>query len=427
LFSVTNGAAQDRIKFFTELSNYKKVDSCGKFMNNLGYNCPGSFESKEYHDFISQYKFMICFENSSVKNYLTEKLINAYKCGTIPIYWGCTNLEEYINTDAILYLKPGYSDDDMRALIKEIEALDKDDTLYKKKYESIFFKNGAVPDLFDTEKVNLEICKRVNSSAKTSLMKGGNDSSNNLFVISGNARTIMKCIDSQYNHIITRLFSNNPAAKVSVYMHIKLSDPGAKGLTGYNYTYAPVNREVLLEKIRDLMNQYPHIHIYHTILDGEEISEAPLFSQLKGRSRFTGHLGEDKFLKRSMFIHYNYERCGVNILRLQKENNCVYDTFVYIRPDIYLTENCQTIDTYNKNKVIMSLAGDISPPPHLGGSGLIYIIPKQYFKNFFVDIMNIYRTERADYSEKLTAAEYVAAAAMPYEVVKIGNPSILRE
>jgi len=425
LFSVTNDAAKERINFFTELSKYKKVDSCGMFMNNLGYKCPGTFESKEYHDFISQYKFMICFENTSVKNYLTEKLINAYKCGTIPIYWGCTNLEEYINTDAILYLKPGYSDDDMKALIKEIEALDTDDTLYKKKYESIFFTHGVVPDSFDIEKVSLELCKRI--SANTNLMKGGNDSSNNLFVISGNARTIMKCIDSQYNHIITRLFSNNPAAKVSVYMHIKLSDPGPKGLTDYNYTYAPVNREVLLEKIRDLMNQYPHIHIYHTILDGEEISEASLFSQLKGRSRFTGHLGEDKFLKRSMFIHYNYERCGVNILRLQKENNCVYDTFVYMRPDIHLTENCQTIDTYDKNKVMISLVGDISPPPHLGGSGLIYIIPKKYFKNFFVDIMNIYRTERDDYSEKLTAAEYVAAAAMPYEVVKIGNPSILRE
>jgi hypothetical protein len=168
LFSVTNGAAQDRVKFFTELTNYKKVDSCGKFMNNLGYNCPGTYESKEYHDFISQYKFMICFENSSVKNYLTEKLINAYKCGTIPIYWGCTNLEEYVNMDAILYLKPGYSDDDMRALIKEIEALDTDDTLYKKKYESVFFKNGVVPDLFDIEKVNLEICKRAN------VQRGGN-------------------------------------------------------------------------------------------------------------------------------------------------------------------------------------------------------------------------------------------------------------
>jgi hypothetical protein len=163
LFSVTNGTAQDRIKFYNELAKYKNVDSCGKFMNNLAYNPPENFESKEYHDFISQYKFMICFENTSIKNYLTEKLINAYKSGTIPIYWGCTNLEDYVNMDAILYLKPGYTDDDVKALIKEIEILDNDPELYKKKYESIFFKNGVVPDSFNMETLKLEICKRASS------------------------------------------------------------------------------------------------------------------------------------------------------------------------------------------------------------------------------------------------------------------------
>ena len=163
LFSVSNGNAQDRIKFYNELTKYKKVDSCGKFMNNLGYNCPGNFASKEYHDFISQYKFMICFENKSMKNYLTEKLINAYKYGTIPIYWGCPNLEDYVNMDAILYLKSGYTDDDIKALIKEIEILDKDPELYKKKYESVFFKNGVVPDSFNMETLKIEICKRASS------------------------------------------------------------------------------------------------------------------------------------------------------------------------------------------------------------------------------------------------------------------------
>ncbi len=197
--------------------------------------------------------------------------------------------------------------------------------------------------------------KRNRGRTRKLRLRGGAHSSTNLFVISGNARTILNCIDSQYTHLITKLFSNDPNAKVSVYMHIKLTDPGPKGLSGYNYSYEPVDREALLKKIKELMNQYPNIHIYHTILDGEEIGEEELFSQLKERSRFTEHLAEDKFLKRSMFIHYNYERCGVNILRLQKENNCEYDTFVYKRPDIYLKEDCKTIDTYYKKKLIISI------------------------------------------------------------------------
>jgi len=167
LFSVSNPNGQERIHFFNELTKYKKVDSCGKVLNNMGLKCPGNSYTAEYHDFIKQYKFMICFENSSVKNYLTEKVLNAYKGGTIPIYWGCPNIDEFVNLDAILYLKPGYSQEDVTALIDEIKRLDADDALYKKKYESIFFKNGVLPDKLNTAKINEQMCKSINTIRTT--------------------------------------------------------------------------------------------------------------------------------------------------------------------------------------------------------------------------------------------------------------------
>jgi hypothetical protein len=117
LFAVTNGSGSQRNDFFAELSKYQKVDSCGRYMNNMDSSCPGNWWEKEYRDFISQYKFMICFENTSKKNYLTEKLINAYLFGTIPIYWGCSNLEEYVNTDSILYLKKDFTQEDVNKLM----------------------------------------------------------------------------------------------------------------------------------------------------------------------------------------------------------------------------------------------------------------------------------------------------------------------
>jgi hypothetical protein len=236
----------------------------------------------------------------------------------------------------------------------------------------------------------------------------------------------MKCIDNAFKHVVTKLFSNDPSAKVSVYMHLKLTDPGPKGHPNFNYEYPPVNKESMLNKIQELTNTYPDIKIHHTLLDGEEISEHDLLSQLKARSRFTEHLGEDKFLKRSMFIHYNYEKCGVNILRLQEENKCVYDTFVYMRPDIIVSEDCNTIDTYDKDKVIFSSRRHEPDKDCLGGTGLIFIIPKKFFKNFFVDIMNIYRTDTGDRYKKLISAEEVGASALPYKVAKISNPEILR-
>ena len=38
--------------------------------------------------------FSICVENSSNRSYHTEKIIDAFLSKTIPIYWGCPNLEE---------------------------------------------------------------------------------------------------------------------------------------------------------------------------------------------------------------------------------------------------------------------------------------------------------------------------------------------
>jgi len=161
LFSVSNGDCDARNNFFKKLSEYKRVDSCGGFMNNMEQNCPGYVFSTEYFDFVGKYKFMICFENSSIPNYFTEKLVNAYYSGTIPIYWGCPNIDDYVNMDAILYLKPDYTEEDVRDLIKQIEHLDNNDDAYKAKYENYFFKDGKLPDAFNSEKIKEKINKRL--------------------------------------------------------------------------------------------------------------------------------------------------------------------------------------------------------------------------------------------------------------------------
>ena len=147
LFSVSNGNANERVDFFNQLSNYKQVDSCGKYLNNLGHTCPGGHSSPEYYEFISNYKFMICFENTSKINYLTEKLLNAYIGGTIPIYWGCPNVDNYVNTNCMLYLPPNYSQNDVKQLIDTILRLDTDDQAYKEKYEQPFLVDRPELDM----------------------------------------------------------------------------------------------------------------------------------------------------------------------------------------------------------------------------------------------------------------------------------------
>ncbi|PAF45155.1 glycosyltransferase family 10 [Helicobacter sp. 11S02596-1] len=89
IYSHSNGSKL-REEFFDLLSQYKKVDSAGSYRNNIGGALPivgGDFATSKY-TFCKDYKFSIAFENSSTHGYTTEKIIQAFGAGTIPIYWG---------------------------------------------------------------------------------------------------------------------------------------------------------------------------------------------------------------------------------------------------------------------------------------------------------------------------------------------------
>ena len=51
--------------------------------------CPGHEKKRLWNSM-----FSICIENSSNRGYHTEKIIDAFLSKTVPIYWGCPNLEE---------------------------------------------------------------------------------------------------------------------------------------------------------------------------------------------------------------------------------------------------------------------------------------------------------------------------------------------
>ena len=146
LFSVSNKNSSNRIDFFKKLSKYKAIDSCGKVENNKK-DCPPreSYSSKENCSFISNYKFMICFENISLHNYCTEKVLNAYFCGTIPIYWGCPNIADFIDLESIFYISPDYTDQEVTTVIQKIIECDSNDDVYRKKYNRPLFKNNVLP------------------------------------------------------------------------------------------------------------------------------------------------------------------------------------------------------------------------------------------------------------------------------------------
>lgn len=136
-FVVRNPNCQKRNEFFHKLSEYKTVDSGGPLFNNIGYVLDyGDQAMKAKLEWLKNYKFNMCFENSSYPGYVTEKLYEAYIGGTIPIYWGSTTVEVDFNPRAFLNWFD-YKDDD--AFLRAIIELDQNEDKYKEMYMQPLF------------------------------------------------------------------------------------------------------------------------------------------------------------------------------------------------------------------------------------------------------------------------------------------------
>lgn len=120
-FVVSNDFSAERNAFFEALSTRRRVDSGGSYKNNMG----GPVADKLA--FQKQYKFSIAYENSRDPGYCTEKIVDAFAAGTVPIYWGDPHIKEEFNPESFV-CADDYPDND--ALIDAIQAIDKDDALY---------------------------------------------------------------------------------------------------------------------------------------------------------------------------------------------------------------------------------------------------------------------------------------------------------
>lgn len=148
-FVVSNDSASKRIDFFKKLSAYKKVDSGGMTLNNVG----GRVDNKLR--FVENYKFTIAFENMSYPGYTTEKILQPFHVNTIPLYWGNPVIHEEFNTKSFLNWHE-YENDE--SFIDEIIKIDNDESSYRKylneslfydRKENVYFSEERLINYFD--------------------------------------------------------------------------------------------------------------------------------------------------------------------------------------------------------------------------------------------------------------------------------------
>ena len=120
-----------REDFCRKLMEYKHVDCPGARLNNMShipaYNGKDGVEAKL--SFIAACKFTIAFENASKPHYISEKIFDALIAGSLPIYWGCPEITQYVNPDCFINCHDFDSFDDV---IREVIKIDNDPALYQK-------------------------------------------------------------------------------------------------------------------------------------------------------------------------------------------------------------------------------------------------------------------------------------------------------
>ena len=94
--------------------------------------CSSDLLRQSKFNILPEYKFCLCPENSIYDGYVTEKLIDAYAGGTVPIYSGDVSVDCDFNEWAFLNYQ---NMKDMEYFVENIKLLDQDPDWYKDRYE----------------------------------------------------------------------------------------------------------------------------------------------------------------------------------------------------------------------------------------------------------------------------------------------------
>ena len=132
-----------RSQIINTLSKIDRVDSAGSFMRNTD-----ELQTKYNDDkieYLKNYKFNICPENSNNGYYVTEKIAHAIMAGCIPIYWGAKGEPEpeIFNRESFIYW------DGKDSTIQKIKELYQSELKFKKFVEQPRLKPSAADVIID--------------------------------------------------------------------------------------------------------------------------------------------------------------------------------------------------------------------------------------------------------------------------------------
>lgn len=112
-----------RLQIIDKVAEVGNVYYGGSYRNNVG----GRVADKI--DFIKKFRFNIATENSKVSGYVTEKITDAFKARTVPIYWGSDDVSKKFSPDSFINVSDY---DNLDSFAKDLQNINNDKTRYMK-------------------------------------------------------------------------------------------------------------------------------------------------------------------------------------------------------------------------------------------------------------------------------------------------------
>jgi len=90
-------------------------------------------------DWMNRYRFCLVMENSKVDGYITEKILNAFLAGCIPIYYGTNEIFRIFNRDAFIY----YDIENPEPALSRVAYLESNHSAYMDALTAPILANGT--------------------------------------------------------------------------------------------------------------------------------------------------------------------------------------------------------------------------------------------------------------------------------------------
>jgi len=113
----------------------------------------GEREIEDKWDAIAPYKYTIVIENSSLNDYWTEKLSDAFLGLSYPIYSGCPNIHDYFSPESLTSIDCSRPSE----AIAKIEKVIQDDT-YEKELPSLYEAKSLILDKYQIFPMLADFC-----------------------------------------------------------------------------------------------------------------------------------------------------------------------------------------------------------------------------------------------------------------------------